>query len=218
MNTVEEILANCNLDETTGCLLWQFSVSPQGNAQVNFCGKTGHAHRFVFEHFVGPVPEGTKLRRFCPNAHCCNHEHWTYLPPSIEEIVGNCKPVWHDPHLEKPCLVWQGNTQKRYGHGQIYYNGRTQMVYKVAYELLVGPVPEGKELDHVCRNPPCLEPSHLEPVPHRENVLRGEGLAAQNARKTHCKRGHEFTPENTYLFPKGGRRCRTCKRLAEQDR
>ena len=79
-----------------------------------------------------------------------------------------------------------------------------------AWECLVGPIPDGLELDHLCRNRPCVNPDHLEPVTCRINNLRGSGLAAQNARKTRCKRGHAFTLANTYVRPQGKRQCRAC--------
>lgn len=74
------------------------------------------------------------------------------------------------------------------------------------------------ELDHLCRNRRCCRPDHLEPVTHKENVLRGMAPSAINARKTHCKRGHEFTAENIYPSPDGVRRCRECRRLRHAER
>lgn len=109
------------------------------------------------------------------------------------------------------CLVWTAYRDRR-GYGKIAYNGGPVLVHRFAYELLVGPIPEGLELDHLCRNPSCWNPAHLEPVDHRTNVLRGVGPVVENARKTHCKHGHEFTPDNT-VPQKGGRDCRECRRL-----
>ena len=115
------------------------------------------------------------------------------------------------------CWVWTASltAQGRYAYFTI---GRKKRVYahRYAYELLVGPIPPGLQIDHLCRNTVCVNPAHLEPVTSRENTLRGESPWAVNARKTHCKRGHEFTPENTYTTPTGWRKCRTCTR--EQQR
>jgi len=85
-------------------------------------------------------------------------------------------------------------------------------VHRVAYEHFVGPIPEGLHLDHLCRVRHCFNPDHLEPVPPRVNTLRGVAVTAHNAAKTHCKHGHEFSPENTHIRPGGGRACRECGR------
>jgi hypothetical protein len=88
---------------------------------------------------------------------------------------------------------------------------RNQFAHRLAYELFVGPIPEGQTIDHLCRNRPCVNPGHLEVVDMRTNLLRGSSPTAQNARKTHCKHGHEFTPENTALKQGRYRICRTCR-------
>lgn len=81
----------------------------------------------------------------------------------------------------------------------------------MSHELHKGPIPEGLVIDHLCRNRGCVNPDHLEAVTQRENILRGEGLAAANARKTHCPKGHPYSGENLYVVPSSGRRqCRIC--------
>lgn len=108
------------------------------------------------------------------------------------------------------CWLWTGYVEGGYGR---YGHGAERLVHRLVYIELVGPIPEGLELDHTCRVRACCNPDHLEPVTHAENVRRGEGLAAQQARQTECKRGHPFTPENTYTYRQGrSRRCRTCRR------
>lgn len=107
------------------------------------------------------------------------------------------------------CVEWSGH-RDRDGYGKS--NGKR--AHRVAYEREVGPIPDGLQLDHLCRNRACVNVAHLEPVAPRENTLRSPiAPAAMNARKTHCLRGHEFTPENTYPQP-GGRMCRECHRQA----
>lgn len=110
------------------------------------------------------------------------------------------------------CWHWQGNLKARgYGYFAIHRKF-VRSAHRVVYSTLAGPIPEGLELDHLCRVRHCVNPSHLEPVTRQENSLRspitGPGI---NARKTHCKNGHEFTDENTYLSIQGRRRMRSCR-------
>lgn len=117
---------------------------------------------------------------------------------------------------DSDCWVWAGEITLA-GYGRIRRSrgrrkpGESMYAHRLAYEMFVGPIPEGLVIDHLCRNRACVNPAHLEPVTHVENVMRGVGVAAVNARKTHCKNGHEFTPENTYVRPGGDRLCRTCR-------
>jgi hypothetical protein len=105
------------------------------------------------------------------------------------------------------CWIWTGS-KTHLGYGQIHgRQGRTRLAYRTAYELFVGPIPKGLELDHLCRRPSCVNPKHLEPVTHRENIRRA-------MHKTHCKQGHALTPENRT----NERRCLACRRQYERDR
>lgn len=115
-----------------------------------------------------------------------------------------------DRRAAEECWPWLGMTRR--GYGRFYVaKGALRSAHRISYELLVGPIPEGLELDHLCRNHSCVNPAHLEPVTHRENVLRGEGLAAKCAVKTHCSKGHPYDEANTYIEPKGKKRhCRVC--------
>lgn len=112
------------------------------------------------------------------------------------------------------CWTYQG-LLKSNGYGHFYPGGGrgTPKVYvhRYAYELCVGPIPEGLDLDHLCRVRNCVNPAHLEPVTRQENLLRGDTVAARNAAKTHCPQGHEYSPENMYLTGVW-RRCATCSR------
>lgn len=114
--------------------------------------------------------------------------------------------------LENGCVVWTASVD-RHGYGRIYFGGVNRAPHRVAYELERGPIPDGAQVDHLCKNPLCCNPDHLEAVTPRENTLRSSSLSAVNARKTHCNKGHPFDEANTYR--RGGRRCcRACNRAA----
>lgn len=110
------------------------------------------------------------------------------------------------------CWLWAGALSQ--GYGSVSLDGRSQRAHRVVYKLLAGEIPDGLQLDHLCRVRRCVNPSHLEPVTNRENAIRGVGWAGQHARKTHCVNGHEFSPENTYVWARDPRRryCRACTR------
>lgn len=102
------------------------------------------------------------------------------------------------------------------GYVRISIGAVKMMSHRVALREIGIDIPIGFEVDHLCRNRACCNPAHLEVVTHQENMRRGTGRDRINAAKTHCIRGHEFTIENTYVNPKGGRQCKECRR--ETDR
>lgn len=116
-----------------------------------------------------------------------------------------------------PCKVFEGSIVDS-GYGRIYGGGRHKyrLAHRVAWEAANGPIPEGMQIDHLCRNRACVNPDHLEPVTSRINTLRGVSPAAKNVHKTHCLRGHPLSGENLYVDRKGKRSCRVCKRAAEK--
>lgn len=122
-----------------------------------------------------------------------------------------------------PRWVWLAGKDQN-GYGRFNWLGRLRKAHTLAYEEVIGPIPDGLVPDHLCRFPGCVNPAHLEPVTNRENVRRGlrpEQLRARYAVQTHCSKGHEFTPENTYYATRGyspnlHRQCRKCQALRQK--
>lgn len=125
------------------------------------------------------------------------------------------------------CWTWTAAHFKKTGYALICMKDprdgvwRPTVAHRVSYELFVGPIPEGKVLDHLCRNRGCVNPAHLDLVQQQENVRRGMAPSAISHRTNRCQRGHEFTPENTYVRIRNGRvkrDCRECARRRERER
>ena len=112
------------------------------------------------------------------------------------------------------CIEWQGTRPRGYGQFSLGY--KMVLAHRWAWEQVNGPIPDSLHLDHLCRNPACVNPNHLEPVTARENKVRA---VAAVPRATHCRRGHQRNETNMYVNPKTGQRlCRVCAREGRRKR
>ncbi len=119
--------------------------------------------------------------------------------------------------LDDECWIWTA-AKTGGGYGRFSVGGKNQYIHRWAFEHFKRRLLAGEEIDHTCRNTACGNPKHLEAVSGRINVLRGCGITAKNAEKTHCPRGHPYSLENTYVEPGRHRRCRICNRSRLQRR
>lgn len=175
---------------------------PKATCSVDGCDKPHASHGFCNLHAKRWVAHGDPLKvmqiRLDDTA-----RFWSKVDKD------GPLPTWA-PFLG-PCWLWTTAVDKD-GYGKHFVKGKTVTSHRYSYESATGSPLGSAVIDHLCRVRRCIRPDHLEPVTHRENLMRGLTLAAANVAKTHCPQGHEYTPENTYLVLTGGRACRTCMR------
>ena len=109
------------------------------------------------------------------------------------------------------CWLWTSAISEN-GYG-LFWDGRTVYAHRYIYQLAVGEIPEGLQIDHLCRIKRCANPKHLEAVSRKESPNLGRGKRVRREGKTHCKRGHAYDEANTYTSPRGRRSCRECGKL-----
>lgn len=163
---------------------------------------------------IADCDKPAKTRGWCQT----HYGRWSrYGDPNIyKRLRGYPEDVrfWSKVDADGDCWVWTC-TLGDSGHGEFSLSVTNQYysAHRWAWEHLVGPIPDGLTLDHLCRNPPCVNPDHLQPVPGRVNILRSYNPAAQNARKTHCPAGHPYD----HADGDGRRRCFACRRAYMQE-
>lgn len=213
-NTVALILARRVLDPATGCLLWPGPLE-QGYGRSSLDGRNVTVHRIAWEQARGPIPaERFPDQVVCRVRACSNPEHMALVPAkghpgnSVAKILAR-----RVRDVDTGCLLWPALTDGGYGVSGLA--GKKVLVHRVAWEAERGPIPDGLQIDHRCRVRHCSEISHLELVTIKENVLRGEGVTACLARRTHCARGHLLAGDNLckWALNRSYRVCRICTNL-----
>jgi hypothetical protein len=136
-------------------------------------------------------------------------------PTALERLIAKIDFVGPQV-LDTPCWMWIGCIHKQTGYGRFHLDGRVVEAHRASYQLQVGQIPSGLELDHLCRTRACVRPGHLEPVPHHVNIARspliGLWMRAQQSRKNRCPQGHLYD----VIDEKGHRRCTICRRAQKQ--
>jgi HNH endonuclease len=117
--------------------------------------------------------------------------------------------LWAKIDATGPCWLWTGALDT-HGYGHVCRDGRDLQTHRAVYEILVGPIPPGLTLDHLCRVRRCCNPDHVEVVTRTENLQRSPIALAGRPRQTHCARGHELNADNIYRNTRGSRQCKTC--------
>ena len=157
-------------------------------------------------------PSLVDRKRFCSPA--CYQEYF-------RETAKTPLERFEESYIPEPnsgCWLWLGCLDGK-NYGILGINRRNVYAHRFSYTLKYGAIPADKELDHLCRNTFCCNPDHVEPVTHRENMLRSPiTIGGRHTRRTHCPSGHEYSEENTYRSPGGHRFCKECRRGVDKKR
>lgn len=162
---------------------------------------------------------------------CSSHyQYWLRYgdPLGRPTLVSIEQRFWEKVERTATCWFWKAGRNPD-GYGNFRINGKTEGAHRVAWKITYGAIPDGRQVLHRCDTPPCVNPNHLFLGDHDINMsdkaVKGRapgtgkgddqhGLGARNRRKTHCKNGHAFSPENTYTNPQGHRACRICQNVS----
>lgn len=240
-------LANVYPDRKTGCWWWIGGHSHRHYADTMVSGKRQMVHRVAYEWFREKIPDRMEAHHTCGCRRCVNplhlkliaksdHARITYAESSaqasrvIPDVANRPKGSLERAVIsfvrrikfgkrKDDCWIWEGPLFNGYGKANLPGHGQINAP-RVAYMLFGGDIPRRHHIHHLCENPSCVNPEHLLPVPPEVHVSQftTRSFAYQNLHKTHCRGGHAFTQENTYINRAGSRCCRTCLRLRGNQR
>ena len=152
------------------------------------------------------------ITKFCPRRGYVKGKRYSFV---LGHRLSRRIIFLNDLVASEACTLWPFSKLPA-GYGQLKIQRKFCLAHRIAYELKNGPIPDGLTIDHLCSNPSCVNPQHLEAVSIRINLLRGNTIPANNIKKTSCPSGHAYNSENTYVDKKGKRSCRICH--AERER
>jgi hypothetical protein len=208
---------------------------PEGTCSIDGCNETARKRGWCTRHYErwrrnGDPTAYLRVRNTCTIEGCndfvtgrgwcrMHYSRWRRTGDPLTVVRPRGLPlaerVWLKVDKTDTCWLWTGSLDTN-GYAQIGIGSprpRHVLVHRLVYEMLVGPIPDGMELDHVrsrgCVHRNCVNPGHLEPVTHAENVRRALGVE-NSAIDTHCPWGHAYEG-NTYVYPSGLRACRICR-------
>jgi hypothetical protein len=223
----ERLWAKVDKNAAGGCWLWTGS-SYDGYGHIRISpNRALKTHRIAWEVAHGVIAPGFEVHHKCENTLCANPAH-LYLRDTTIPTRPLADRFWDkvEKGLPESCWPWKGARSRGYGHflvGSKKLGTRAiTAASRVSWELHHGPIPEGLFVCHHCDNPPCVNPAHLFLGTHADNmadmIAKGRGgeppYAAMLRARTHCSRGHKYTPENTLRFKGRAKRiCRECTRI-----
>ena len=225
-----KFLRNVTGEPNTGCWLWLGHLTECLKYGRFSVGRRRYmAHHFSYETYVGKIPRGMELHHTCNVGWCVNPGHLvpmpkeenvkirnSYILPTFRPYASNRKAIREHSIIGRlvervsidatnGCWVWQGATNGKYG----VFTSRHRIqgyAHRASYEAFIGSIPNGMEIDHSCVTPLCINPRHLSLVTRKQNIRLAHSRRYGNA----CRRGHEYTPQNTWVEKNGYRRCRRC--------
>lgn len=206
-----------------GCWLWMAGLRKSGNGQFHIPGshppRSEAAHRVSYSLAHGPLAADAWVAHSCREPTCVNPAH-LFLRLRTEDAFWARVERSIDPSA---CWLWRGSLNAS-GYGRYEFKGQKRPAHRLAYEFLIGAIPDGLVIDHLCRVPSCVNPDHLEPVTPDENNRRRDAFHRQPGRMWHpraeCPEGHPLNGDNLIVHPSRPtrRRCRTCEHAKDAAR